>query len=455
MSVETLGNIPRFDTALADWLGCVLYLCFMTKRLRGAGRCAVYAAALTVMSAFMILTGDVPLAWFLPCILVSYLLMVAFLHICSDAPWNDVIYYGARAFILGELAASLEWQLYYYMVGRFDIAGAWLRIAVLGLTYLLVFGLMLRLEKFYSGTDASLKVQTREMMVTVLLAVLIYAASNLSYVDVDTPFSGTMTTEIFNIRTLFDLVGTAVLFAHHLQIVGYRNREERDALESVLQAQYVQYRASQESIDLINRKYHDLKHQIGVLRAQSNEVQSSELDRLEQEIRSYEAQNKTGNEVLDTILTSKSLICQTNDITMTCVADGKLLNFISTMDLCSIFGNALENAIEAAQRLPDSRQRLIHLVVAEQKGFLWIKAENTYDGKWQAGEHASDAKWETLLSRLPATTKADSRYHGYGLRSIYETVRKYGGSTQIQTQDEWFRLKILIPLPETASRRTT
>lgn len=47
---------------------------------------------------------------------------------------------------------------------------------------------------------------------------------------------------------------------------------------------------------------------------------------MEQEIRSYEAQNKTGNEVLDTILTSKSLYCQQHGITLTCVADGAALD---------------------------------------------------------------------------------------------------------------------------------
>lgn len=90
---------------------------------------------------------------------------------------------------------------------------------------------------------------------------------------------------------------------------------------------------------------------------------------MEQEIRSYEAQNKTGNEVLDTILTSKSLYCQQHGITLTCVADGAALDFMDTMDLCSLFGNALDNAIESVEKLPDSEQRLIHLVVARQKSF--------------------------------------------------------------------------------------
>ena len=47
---------------------------------------------------------------------------------------------------------------------------------------------------------------------------------------------------------------------------------------------------------------------------------------------------------------------------------------------------------------------------------------------------------------LPATTKNDSRYHGYGLKSLRYTVQKYGGAVDISTQDHWFLLKIVIPV---------
>ena len=93
-----------------------------------------------------------------------------------------------------------------------------------------------------------------------------------------------------------------------------------------------------------------------MLRSETSEEKAHYLDAMEQEIRSYEAQNKTGNEVLDTILTSKSLYCQQHGITLTCVADGAALDFMDTMDLCSLFGNALDNAIESVEKLPDSEQ---------------------------------------------------------------------------------------------------
>ena len=57
----------------------------------------------------------------------------------------------------------------------------------------------------------------------------------------------------------------------------------------MLHLQYENYKAKQESVDLINQKYHDLKHQIAVLRSESGEERNAVLDRMEQEIKAYEA----------------------------------------------------------------------------------------------------------------------------------------------------------------------
>ena len=79
---------------------------------------------------------------------------------------------------------------------------------------------------------------------------------------------------------------------------------------------------------------------------------------------------------------------------------------------------------------------LIHLVVARQKSFLWVRVENTYDGAFQAD------------GSLPKTTKSDARYHGYGLKSIYDTAEKYGGTAEISTQENQFTLKVLFPIKQ-------
>ena len=71
---------------------------------------------------------------------------------------------------------------------------------------------------------------------------------------------------------------------------------------------------------------------------------------MEQNIRQYEAENKTGNPVLDTLLTAKTMECQQENITITSVADGRMLGFLTIRELCTIVGVALDNA--APSRTP-------------------------------------------------------------------------------------------------------
>ena len=100
-------------------------------------------------------------------------------------------------------------------------------------------------------------------------------------------------------------------------------------------------------------------------------------------------------------------------IALTYVVDGARLDFMDVMDICSIFGNALDNAIECEKKIPETEKRMIHV---------------------------------NFEQNLPVTTKKQAEFHGYGLKSLRHTVHKYGGEVDIDVEDQWFRLKILIPL---------
>ena len=232
-----------------------------------------------------------------------------------------------------------------------------------------------------------------------------------------------------------DIAGVAMLYAHFVLCCENKIRLELESVQNVLQNQYLQYKQSKESIDLINYKYHDLKHQIEVLRKEQDpEKRNAFLNKMEDEIKQYELQNKTGNSVLDTVLTSKSMYCDKHGITLTSVVDGQLLGFMETMDICSIFGNALDNAIESVIEIEDKEKRLIHLTISQQKSFLMIRVENYFEGnlEYEKGQLES--------------TKKNKAFHGYGIKSIRYTVNKYDGAVDINTEDHWFNLCILIPL---------
>ena len=84
----------------------------------------------------------------------------------------------------------------------------------------------------------------------------------------------------------------------------------------------------------------------------------------------------------------------------------------------------------------NQEKRLIGLYVTQEKQYLIIRTENYCDVKLE------------FTNSLPVTTKADKHVHGYGMKSIRTIVEKYGGSAVASQKNNWFELKILIPVTE-------
>lgn len=441
MMPPDLSHTPGLYYAIAYWLSCTFYVIRMPKGeggLREKGWllfAAVHTVFFVTLSMFMVLTDGLPVIWYFPCVFTIILLILLDIKVCSGLDWPKTGYICIRAFILGEFAASLEWQLFYFGLTVLGLPlRLWVNLIFMALTYGVVFSGMYLLERNYR-TGYHIDLTWRKLNPAVVICLAAFATSNLSYVSQDTPFSGRFTAEIFIIRTLVDLGGVAMLHAYHIQLQELNTALEMANLQNVLHMQYENYRISEDSIALVNQKYHDLKHHIQLLRSEVRSEEKLEyLNQVEQEIRTYEAQNKTGNQVLDTILTAKSLQCQRADISLTCVADGKALGFMHPMDISALFGNALDNAMESVKKLANPEKRLIHVSVARQKNFLRIRVENCYAGELR------------LEAGIPASTKQDKRYHGFGLKSIQSIATKYGGSMTIASKDGWFELRILFPL---------
>ena len=441
MTEYYLPDIPRLYTALAEWMACLIFILPFKKRFSPAVTGCLVAGAFGIQSVFLISTGGVRLIFWIPCMIFAVFLMVAFVFCCCEIRLTDAAYFGMIAFVAAEFMASAGWQILCY-TGK----EAWMSWWQQGMAILLIYGVLVvilyKILHVHLPKDGQMEITRREYFSGLLISIAVFAVSNMSYVNVNTPFTGRYSFEMGNIRTIVDVAGIAILYAHLIQCCELRVRKELEAVQNVLQNQYAQYKQSKESIELINYKYHDLKHQIAVLRSEADPgKREAFLDKMEADIKKYESQNKTGNKVLDTVLTTKSLYCAKNNITFTCVADGTLLDFMEVMDICSIFGNALDNAIECELKIPDKEKRLIHVSVSKQKNFLLLRFENYYDTElnYQGG---------ALI-----TTKRDKEFHGYGLKSIRYTVNKYDGAVSIDTKENWFDLKILIPVGENAQKQ--
>ena len=213
------------------------------------------------------------------------------------------------------------------------------------------------------------------------------------------------------------------------------NKSLEDELEVVNQMrrqEQKQYQISKDTIDLINMKCHDMKHQIHNISKQAA-IDPAALREMEETISIYDSIVKTGNQALDIILAEKSLYCQKNGIFISYMADGAKLGFICDPDIYSLFGNMLDNAIQTVIQLEQDK-RVIGVTIRAEGELLSINSHNYYSGDVHM-EHG-----------LPVTSKTDKNYHGFGVKSMVMIVEKYGGSISFDARDQIFNLNILLPL---------
>ena len=434
MNITSIPDIPRLYTALAEWLSCFMLVILLKPKIN-IKKLSLYSVAyLLVAVIFMEITANVIIWLWIPCMITAFMMMACFIYVCAKVNFKDSIYYAIIAFSIAEFIASFEWQIANYIFKDISLMSTEMGILLLCIVYGIFILIEYQLFSKKMGTSHRLSISKSDRYVALFIVTVVFGFSNLRFITDHTLISGQYSREIANARTLIDLAGVAMLYAHYVSCYNTAVIRELEAVQSTLEAQYQQYKQSRESIDLINMKYHDLKHQIQFLRSEKDADKRNEfLDRIENDIVTFEVQNKTGNAVLDTILTSKSLYCYKHGITMTSVADGTLLDFMEVVDICSIFGNALDNAIESVMRISDKEKRLIHVTVSQLNNFVLIRIENYFEGILQTDG-------ENYL-----TTKDDKKYHGYGIKSIKYTAYKYDGAVYINTDNNWFDIKIAIP----------
>ena len=191
-------------------------------------------------------------------------------------------------------------------------------------------------------------------------------------------------------------------------------------------------RLTREAVETINIKYHDLRHIASRIRRGKDVLDLA--DSLTESLERYEQSYATGSDTLDMILTDMHLRLYQEGVSFVCMADGSALSFMPSLDIISLCSNALDNAFEAVTALP-KEEREIHMTVKKALGALSICVENPCAARPE------------MVDGIPATTKSDRRFHGFGMRSIRSTVEKYGGTMDIDTDGGCFKLMIMIPLP--------
>ena len=349
------------------------------------------------------------------------------LHTCFEISWSVSIYNMVWGVSLWEVVIEgTSMLLMLRRAVRPEAPGeAFLILGTYVLTYLLCFCTIAK----WMPEGRKERLGPRQMSVTLLLFAII---NLLSFHEV---IEGSVTLSYqWGYFYLTQMICIVVLYLESELFKKSQLKQEKELLDFLYKTQQEQYKLSKENIAIINQKCHDLKHQIRALRNADKAEMDRYIGEIEESVEIYEAIVKTGNDVFDTILTEKSLYCKKHGIQVICVADGNQLGFVDSIDLYAILGNAMDNAIEAVEKIEEKENRQIDVLIYRQHNFLVMNIMNPMPEKliYEDG--------------IPVTTKKDKFSHGFGIRSIRQILRKYEGFLNVSEEDGCFSLKMLIPI---------
>ena len=207
-------------------------------------------------------------------------------------------------------------------------------------------------------------------------------------------------------------------------------KNQMKIIEEIQKKESNQYKISKETIDMINIKCHDFRHQIREF-GDNQKIDNEAINNLNKLIRIYDSTYHTENEALNVILNEKTLLCNNKNIRFTCIVDGNALNFIENEDIYSLFGTLIDNSIDAVNQLDDN-EKIISLKIKQVGNIVSISIKNGYKGKIQ------------MENNLPLSKKEDNIHHGFGMKSIKMVCEKYNGNLRLNIENNIFIVTILF-----------
>lgn len=359
--------------------------------------------------------------------LITYAALVAVSWLCFDETIWTVLFITSSAYIAQDIAGSVKTLLRQFDVIRqlatTDCGILILDVCCYGLIYLLLHSLLRPFAKQREGNFNN-KIKA---IFSVGVLVLCIGMARLTQ---DNPVRNTMAIVAESLSQI--VIGGLIIALQFGVMEQAKLSAHVETMRELVHQQRKQYETSKESAQLINEKYHDLKH---LIKSFSGTVPQEQLDRLKHSIAAYERPANSGNEVLDVLLNEKLGLCQQRNIVLTCSFGQTDFSFVEELDLYSLFQNALGNAINAVTAMPADEERFISVSATREGNMLTIHMENPCTGDVQ------------FIDGLPMT-KDDPEWHGFGMKSMVRTAEKYGGMLTTEQRGKMFFLDILLLAPE-------
>ncbi|MGL5559887.1 MAG: GHKL domain-containing protein [Paraclostridium dentum] len=250
----------------------------------------------------------------------------------------------------------------------------------------------------------------------------------------------------FNINLTSKLTflnSTLLLIIVFKTIKDIKEKSEEKLLKEKIDIQYKYYLNLQESQNKVKKLYHDINNHMFCIKNLSSDKEdvNKYIDEMSKELNQFKEIHNTGNMILDIILNEKQNICNENNIDLTCDVNFSKCNFIEMTDVCSIFSNILDNAIEACNKTSMDK-KYIKIRGTLVKSYYVIRCENSKTNKLE------------IKNSKIITSKKDKFIHGIGLKSVKSSLKKYNGDLEIEDFKNKFLLQIYIPIDENMTVET-
>ncbi len=329
-------------------------------------------------------------------VIYYFLLLIAFVSCYRNNIWTAFFCITNAFCIQNILYEAYKLILSYTPVRDYTMEGFILRIAICTVSFVILYLTCNRFQEHIREIKARNKLDFLFLFIGFLnLTVATYGKFKvLSYTG--------KSIELNRMAHAFILLFCTMIILLQLCIIRTKRSErEREMITQLLHLQGKSYEQQKHVIENINIKCHDLKHQLIRLKENMDKKEIRETLNL---IELYDGALQTGNKALDLVLLEKGLQCHEQGIQITCLINGARLNFLTDPEIYSLFGNAIDNAIQATRKLNEEK-RFISITESGHDDLINIRIENYYNDALQFDDG------------LPQT-KGDPLEHGFGLKSM-------------------------------------
>lgn len=317
-------------------------------------------------------------------------------------PYTDIGFFHGT----GQMAETLNWGVYFGIH------------VIIALVLIAVF----RRREIYTHDPDSTRLIVAISTAIIVVSVPLNAMSG--------PVKGQSVSVDIVLRVFSILYGLLILSLRMGILEQSRMKQELQVMEGLLHAEKKQFDSVRGEMDVINLKCHDVRQQLSKLEGKLTE---QELESLKSAVQFYDLNIKTGNEIVDAILYKKQLYCEKSRIRLSCIADGACVSFVKPSHLYSLLSNALENALEAVEKLEDIEKRVVSISIRKEDGLAAIHVTNYFDGDCEIREGT------------PVTHKEEKIGHGFGIKSMRYVAQQYQGRVSFETERDIFYLHIFLP----------